>query len=224
MFMKKFFILLILTVFAVNVNAQWFLGGNVGINATIAETPQKNIPYLDRNREYLVGLSFAPKMGYYFKEKLAFGVEFAIGVDFAKTWLQYHNPYSNTYEWYKYEGTFLNWRIAPFLRYSVFNHKKFTLMLEGSLGASGQHIIDYQFIIGVGILNVTPILSYSVTDKLQLEAVLGFINLGYNLDMLFEGTGSTIPSALKHDLNIGFNSKSVFVLSQLTIGIVYKFD
>ena len=216
--MKKITIILAITIMASNANAQWFLGGNFGINATVQEAPGIKNPYsYDNNKDYLVGLSVAPKMGYYFKEKLAFGIDLSIGVEFADTYLQIYSSYTNKYEWIHYEGTFLFWRFAPFLRYTVFNHKKFSLMLEGSLGVSGGHG-DYS-IIGIGIVNLTPVLSYSVTDKLQLEAVLGFLNLGYNLNITVAK-----QSTLKHDLNIGFNSKSVFVMSQLTIGMIYKFN
>jgi len=223
--MKKLFILLAVIIITINVNAQWFLGGSVGLNATIKETPQKNIPYLDRKRDYLAGFTIAPRMGYCFTEKLAFGLEPSIGVNFVNAKEFIYNPHEGTYQSVKIEGTFVNWRIAPFLRYSVFTHKKFALILEGSVGVGGKHEIRYNTgsnssIIGVGVINIVPVLTYKLTEKLQLEAVLNFLNLGYNFDIYMENKQKTFA----HDLNIGFNAKSVFVLSQLTVGVIYKFN
>ena len=63
-----------------------------------------------------------------------------------------------------------------------------------------------------------------------MEAGLRFLNVGYNINISkgeFEGSEGLreIPykfNNTKHDFNIGFNSASVFSLSQ-TIGVVYKF-
>ena len=225
--MKKIMILLAITVMALNVNAQWFLGGEVGINANIAENPKNK----NGSREYLVGFTVAPKMGYYFNEKLALGLDLSIGANFVNRTEYYEYP-DGHYGSYLNDMTLITWRIAPFLRYSVFTHKKFALILEGNIGAGGTHAIRYSglgnqyknSVISVGVLNITPVLCYKVTEKLQLEAALNFLNIGYNIDIITSGEGQNKETALLHDLNIGFNSKSVFVMSQLTIGVVYKFN
>lgn len=224
--MKKIFILLAITFMAFNANAQWFLGGGAGLNATIQETPQQKLSYytIEKSREYLVGFALTPKMGYYFKEKLALGLEPSIGVNFANTSQLVSLPQGG-YDYVKIEETYINWRIAPFLRYAVFTHKKFALMLEGSVGVGGQHAIRSEYsVIGVGVINIVPVLGYKLTDRLQLEATLNFINLGYNIDVHLAGKGDNKQKMIVHDLNIGFNAKSVFVLSQLSIGVIYKFN
>ena len=74
--MKKLMILILITLIASNVNAQWSIGGNVGINATVKEAPgPAPLPDAKKDRDYLVGLAIAPKFGYYFNEKIAAGVE-----------------------------------------------------------------------------------------------------------------------------------------------------
>jgi hypothetical protein len=224
--MKKIFIILAIAIIAINANAQWFLGGNIGFYVHIEGAQNELNPCQSE-----IGFSIAPKFGYYFNEKFAFGVDLAAGPTFAQG--------VETYTWYdgwgyphvslsEFQGTFVHWRVSPFLRYSIFNHKKFTLMLEGSMGAGAQHfIIEYErqpqplkySVIGVGILNLVPILGYKLNDHIQLEAELNFLNIGYNLDIHLNG-GVT---ELKHDFNIGFYAKNVFSVSQLRIGMIYKF-
>jgi hypothetical protein len=226
--MKKLFNLLAITFIAVTANAQWFIGGGMGLSATVKERPKEKIPYygtIDKKRDYLVGINIAPKMGYYFNDKLAFGLEPSIGVTFANT-LQLVQMFDGTYQYIEYDGTFINWRIAPFLRYTVFTHKKFAFMLEGNIGIGGRHEVKYNnySIIGVGVLNIVPVLGYKLTDCLQLETTLNFLNLGYNIDIYIAGSGYDKSKMIVHDLNIGFNAKSVFAISQLTVGIIYKFN
>lgn len=228
--MKKLSITLVITLFTVTLHAQWFLGGSFGMNATVAGKPLNLPSYIQYDREYLVGFEVAPKMGYYFNEKLAFGLELALGLNFFNIIQDIGDPSDPTYTPVKLEGTSISWRVAPFLRYALFSRKKFSLLLEGTTGAGGQHYIynsknqvKYSN-IGVGILNIAPVLSYSLTDRLQLETVLNFLNLGYNIDIKTIGEGNRKSTFVVHDLNIGFNAKSIFVISQLTIGVVYKFN
>jgi hypothetical protein len=229
--MKKVYLILVIATIVVNANAQWFLGGNIGLHvSSIADTREsaKLTP-----SQSSIGFSIAPKFGYYFNEKLAIGLDLAVGPTFAKkTEIFDHVPWLGTYK-----ETSIHWRFSPFIRYSVFNYKKFSLILEGSIGAGATHgsreiiqtpefilpLKEKYSIISVGIFNVVPALSYKLTDHLQLEAQLNFLNLGYNIDIYgFDGNGSGV-TALKHDFNIGINSKSVFVVSQLTVGAIYKF-
>jgi len=224
--MKKIMIILAIAVMAVNANAQLFIGGQVGINAAVTGKSYD----VDINRDYLVGFTIAPKIGYYFNEKLAFGFESSIGADFFKTSELTYDPYHNFYYFVRVEGRIINWRVAPFLRYSVFTHKKFALALEGTIGAGGTHANYYNSvgyysqkqnhsIFTVGVINIAPVLCYKFTERLQLEAILSFLNLGYNIDII--KSGGEID--LLHDVNIGFNTKSVFVMSQFAIGVIYKF-
>jgi hypothetical protein len=229
--MKKIFILLAVVSIAATANAQWFLGGSLGVNVNVegSKDREKLTPYKSE-----IGFSIAPKFGYYFNEKIAFGVDLAIGPKFVEGTQTtiYYPPFGTPYEHkIDYQGTYVQWRAAPFLRYSVFTYKKFALMLEGSVGVGGQHatlvyekdITEKVTVIGVGIINIVPVLGFKLTDRLQFEAELNFLNIGYNLDINMFGEGNSKDTYLKHDLNIGFNAKSVLVMTQLRIGVIYRF-
>ena len=115
------------------------------------------------------------------------------------------------------------------------------MILEGSIGIGGEQYkgnLTYiesayrqdlrRSTIGIGVLNVAPVLGFTLSDHFQLEAKLNFLNVGYNIDIIditdIDTDGGDIKSkTVKHDLNIGFNSSSILVMSQLTIGVIYKF-
>jgi len=205
------------------------LGFNLNIEGDKDE--EKLTPYKSE-----IGFSIAPKFGYYFNEKIAFGIDLAVGPTFfeGKKIMTYNDYYGYPHQYLvDLQGTFVQWRATPFLRYSVFTYKKFALILEGSVGVGGQHAkLKYDndekttekiATIGVGILNIVPILGFKLTDHLQLEAELNFLNVGYNLDINMLGEGNDKTTNFKHDLNIGFNAKSVLIMSQLKIGVIYRF-
>jgi len=233
--MKKIYFILAIIFIATNVNAQWFIGGNLGFKVNI-EGSRKNEKLLPYQSE--IGFTIAPKFGYFFSEKLAFGIDLAVGPTFTeetKT-IYISNPWGHSYyETVSYQGTYIRWRFAPFIRYSVFAYKKFNLFLEGSIGAAALHVkkefdkpifstsAEKYSVIGVGILNIVPVLSYKLTDHLLLEAQLNFLNIGYNMDVFTSGVGDSRETDIIHDFNIGINAKSVFVVSQLTVGAIYKF-
>jgi len=234
--MKKILIVLAIASITTNANAQWFLGGSLGFNLTKSETEINiNDVITDHNAKTTnIGFAIASKFGYYFNEKFALGLSFSTGINL--TSINPLNilidPFGNTA--YEYQSFSILWRINPLVRYSVFTHKRFSLILEGSIGAGKEELkqtytcgdhknVRRNSVIGIGVLNVTPILSFKLTDCLQLEAELNFLNLGYNIDITTVKEGAYKTKTTIHDFNIGFNSSSILVMSQFTIGAVYKF-
>jgi hypothetical protein len=102
--MKKLFTLLAITFLALNVNAQWFVAGSIGVN--VNDIDEKitwdNGEHIDKRTE--IGFSIAPKGGYYFNEKLAAGLSVSIGANFVINDLERDNL-SN-----RYRGYSVNWR------------------------------------------------------------------------------------------------------------------
>jgi len=212
--MKKIFIILAITVFAIQVNAQWFIGGDVSANVTnIDET----YVWSSVNKTE-AGFQIAPRFGYYFNNKFALGLSVSFGANFSI------NTSGNTT---KYQEYALRWGAFPFLRYSVFTYKKFSIILQGSTGVGGTHYFSQtgsnsvkgSSALGIRVINVSPILGFNLTDHLQMEAGLNFLNLGYNIDIITNNNSDII----KHDFNIGFKSSSILSLSQLQFGVIYKF-
>jgi len=238
-FMKKIFILLAVIFMAVTANAQWFVGGDLGIN--VSGTAHENGEIITNNTS--VGFLIAPKGGYYLNEKLALGLSFAVGADFRNYPNDNLNPYSDA------KSTSVQWSVNPFARYSVFTYKRFSLILEGSIGVGGAHLKDIRIYaetwghpaytretitsaLGISVIKVTPVLGFKLSDHFQLETGLRFLNLGYNIDITTQmektkndGGEYELPKtkSIRHDFNIGFRSSSILKMSELTIGAIYKF-
>jgi hypothetical protein len=218
--MKKILMIIIVTFVTVNLNAQWFIGGNVGLRVV----DRKSSPS-DQMTE--IGFDIASKAGYYFNEKLAVGLNFSIGYEY------YKRPSGSPASFSIWMDA-IQWSACPFVRYSVFTYKKFAVVLEGSTGVGGRYIgsgfdrgddfyPDHQVrfsTLGIRVLNVAPILSYNLSDHFQLEAGLYFLNLGYNIDIIGNKGDNKI---MVHDFNIGFRSSSIISVGSLTIGAIYKF-
>lgn len=234
--MKKVLITLAMVFIVITSNAQWFLGGDVGLHINEDKTKTANEQTF---KSSVIGFTIAPKSGYYFNEKFALGLSFSVGVNFINASdVVYYMPDGS----YEYQGHYkeisIPWRINPFVRFSVFTHKRFSVILEGSIGVGGKQFKGIRTYsesgykqenkystIGIGVLNITPILGFTLSDHFQLEAGLNFLNLGYNIDIKdtkIGGEGSKTRT-VKHDFNIGFNTSSILVMSQLTIGVIYKF-
>jgi len=207
-------------------NAQWFVGGGLGINVKQNETETDNI---NTTKNTAVGFSISPKGGYYFNEKFAVGLSFSVGYNF-------NDSYYGFQESTKQSFNALQWRVNPFTRYSVFTYKKFSLILEGRIGVGGSqaketrpdNTIIRTSVLSIGVFNITPLLGFKLNDHFQFEAGLNFLNLGYNIDIQSitqerERYYKVNSTNITHDFNIGFNSSSIFSISQLTFGVLYKF-
>ena len=215
--MKKTILILAIASIAVTLNAQWFLGGNVGFSTRTEQTiADSGTDYANKT---IIGFQIAPKAGYYFNEKFAFGLSLSIGGNFTLA----TNPNAPDHLSFS-----VPWKFSPFVRYHVYNYKKFSLILEGSTGVSGNHFkasqnTDFKDNIGINVINITPVLGYKLTDHFQLEAGLNFLSLGYNIYLNYAGEKPNKTTHIAHDFNIGFNSANIISMGYLTIGAIYKF-
>ena len=245
--MKKIFIIIAVTFVVVNSNAQWFLGGNIGLS--LYNDKEKSDNETGNNgtgNMNSISFEITPKGGYYFNEKIALGLGFSTKLGFSKT---VGEDIDHKHE---YKANSIRWSIFPFVKYSVYTYKRFSLILDISIGcgsSKSEEIIEQEIntilredkrqssIIGIDVLNLTPILGFKLNDHFQLEAGLNFLNLRYNIDIKTETTNRTTTetttgittsdsfktTSTKHDFNIGFNTSNILSVSQLTIGVIYKF-
>ena len=221
--MKRLLIIIAIVIIAKNVNAQWFLGGEIGLNVRQTTNNYGMGSYHTRTD---VGFVIAPKGGYYFNEKFAVGLGVHVGPSFEieENQAQPHAPILGT------RGYSINWGIYPFVRFAVFSYKKFSIILEGNSGFGAVHrkssgsITELTHTFRIGVFNVTPILGFNLTEHFQLEAGLHFFNLGYNIGISHTPmTNSGGSNSITHDFGFGFNSSNILRMSQLTIGVIYKF-
>lgn len=224
--MKKIWIVLLLICTGFTVHAQWFLGGKAGlyVNKTSYELTEDYATISE-----MIGFEVAPQFGYYFNEKLALGLNLSFLFNTVKIDRKTDSDRTNSF----------SWRITPVIRYSAFTYKKFSLILEGRIGVGGAQMKSVvkglpdantkYSIFEIGVINIAPVLGFRLTKHLQLEAGLNFLNLGYNIQILnVTGEKNTqyYDQKIKqvfHKFNLGFKSSSILIMSQLTVGVIYKF-
>jgi long-subunit fatty acid transport protein len=220
--MKKLFIIFAITFLAVTVNAQCYIGGQLGIGVHADRVKDKDNPDLLRNITS-GNFTLAPKVGYYIKPKLAVGVGVFIGTTF---------DIDATNKKSKQTHTSIDWGIYPFVRYSVVTYKKFAFILEGNIGVGGKQSFTKNgtnktekglYTTTIDVFNISPVLSYNFTDHLQLEINLDFLDVGYHISIATDKEGTKKQTNTLHDFNIGFNSNKALIMSSFRIGFNYKF-
>ena len=240
--MKKFLILVAAAFITVNANAQWFLGGNVGIsvNDVNKEGTGENNDQTFKNNAF--SFTVAPKFGYYFNEKIALGASLSFRVGTSLVVEPNFMVNGVVVDELKNRGFSIGGGIYPFVRYSVFTYKKFSIQLEGSLGVGyeyGKQKISTTLTnmkgtanyseIGITILNVVPIISFNLSEHFQLETSLNFFNLGYAINIKneetdnFLGMPATTAKNVTHNFITGFKSSHAVSMYGLVIGAIYKF-
>ncbi|MDR2037972.1 MAG: porin family protein [Bacteroidales bacterium] len=220
--MKKIFITfaVLLTVVFVS-NAQLFVGGSLGLSTTGGKekTGSNSV-----DKESTFGFEISPKVGYYLSDKFAIGGEVTLGFESEKT------PDANGGDDQK--DNFFSWGIAPFARYSVAEFGKFSVLLEGGVGIFGgtsktklgSQSFDGPSLFGFGV-NVTPLLSYSLSDRFNLEMGLNFLNFGFNTWTIKTDGNPDDTKDRTTNFGFGVDTDNVFQadLGAVTIGFIYKF-
>jgi len=202
-------------------NAQWFLGGGIGFNLSVEKSKFSSATYNQTNNQTYVGFALAPKMGYGFNNKIALGLNGYAGTNFTVDL-----------------GYAIIWGLNPVIRFTPFTYKNFSLILEGGPAVGGAYYFwklgvnktkDISKTLAIGVFNITPILGFKITEHLQLEAEIQFLSIGYNIDITETvlgkiNEGNFAAKNITHSFNIGFNSSSILAMTQLRVGIIYKFN
>ena len=219
--MKKVIISFVVLVAAIcSSNAQVFVGGELGMGFYGGNTKDGNTTV---DSPTTLSMRFSPKVGFYLKDNFAIGAEL---------WLV-TNVFNDKAVNDETKITDLGWGIAPFARYSVFEFGKFSVWFEGaasvyatsSKSKTGDISTDRPSTFTAG-LSVAPLLSYSLTERINLEMDLNFLGLG--IHSATQTTKVSEGDDIKRNntsFSFGANSNSVFAgdLGTLTIGFIYKF-
>ena len=211
-------------------NAQLFVGGGLGLDLTGGKTKLGGNSYDHPSEAFF---SFTPKVGFYLIDDLAIGTKIGLGIYSEK----YTPPGSGSQE-QKTNG--FGWEFSPFARYRVLGDEKVSLHLEAALGIGGYKEKyksggnstdgDPLFTFGLGVL---PVVTYSITEKLDLEASFDFLRFGFSIETETDESNSDNKSTDTH-FGFGVNSSYNPLAAQgmsidglftglLKVGLVYRF-
>ena len=199
--MKKLFALAIVALMAVSASAQYYIGGGIGFGM------DKTKP---EGGESSTNTSFtiAPELGYNLDANSSLGIR--IGFTSSK---EDGIPETKTN----------NFIIEPYYRYYFFGFGNFRVAAEAGLNfntgkttwsTAGNPDIERK-VTGFG-LNVTPVLTYGLTDKVTLLAGLNFMGLGFNQEKIKDAGTTT-------EFGLGVDTNNVANTGDISIGFVYNF-
>ena len=219
--MKKVIISFVVLVAAIcSSNAQVFVGGELGMGFSGGNTKYGNTTV---DSPSTLSVRFSPKVGFYLNDNFAIGVEVLVG-----TSVENDKAVNN-----ETKDTELEWGIAPFARLSVLEFGKFSVWFEGAAGVlgtsskskTGNTTVDLPSTLSAG-LSVAPLLSYSLTERINLEMDLNFLSLGIGTTTrTTKVSGSDDIKRNNTYFGVGVDSNNVFLddLGAVTIGFIYKF-
>lgn len=218
--------IIVLMACANSVSAQWYIGGRASFDANSRNSEDGESQYIDDSKSSY--LTFNPSVGYFLTENFLVGL--GINYRFSTNEQEFGNNGSYNWESKTHSVTF-----EPHIRHYFSLTEKIKLtnhagIFMGKLnsasvmevdGADAKHKSDKNSTL-LGIL-YRPGLSYNVTEKLILEANIGFVNYYFE-------KGDDISKIEYDDSNLNTEEKSTlnnnsFGISynQISLGVSYKF-
>ena len=205
-------LLLTLSFFCISLNAQVFVGGNIGFNTGKQKSLDGSVT---TGKGSNFNLDLSPNVGKFLSEKVAVGI--ALDISFSQ----------NT-DGVSTETTTKSSSIgaSPFLRYYAVKWNKLALYGQGNLGfdlsnstvTTGGSTSDGPKQTSL-YLTFSPGLSYDVTEKLSLITSINILNFGYNYHITKDGTTKTTAS----NFNIGGGLGNIVSVGAISVGAYYKF-
>lgn len=191
--MKKILILTVVTLLAVSVNAQYYIGGSIGFGSA---TSKPEIGEKSTASSFII----APEFGYNITNKVDIGV--ALSFENSKRDVNGTDVKSN------------EWGVSPYVRYNLIQFGNLNVLGKAALFAGGGKDGEQKY-TGFG-LNISPMLTYTLSDKFDLFTGLNFLGLGFEQVKYKDAYTNT-------GFGLNVNSNNAINTGDVTIGFVYKF-
>lgn len=197
--------------FVINLNAQFFVGGNIGFSAST----HKNDDGITTSKATTNSFSFNPSVGKFLSDKVAFGFDLNLTFSGGTT---DNDPET------KFKSSTVGG--SPFLRYYAITWNKFSVFGQANLGfaitnssetingtkTDGPKVSSYYF-------TIYPGLSYDVSDKLQLQTNINIFRLGYRYNV--SNDYSTKETTSNFILGAGLDD--IISVPTISVGAIFKF-
>lgn len=204
--MKKIMMTLAAVTVAATMNAQMYIGGNLGFNSSKDKTDPTD-------EQTVTGFTIQPEFGYQLDDKLGVGIVLGFGYDKTK-----HEGTISGVD-YSSEDKKTTFLIKPYLRYQCFTAGKFNVFVDGGLNFKTVSRENFKNEMDFGLF-VSPGIAYSVNEKWSIVAHLNdMFTLGYHKDAVADVSGA--PDA-PTSFNVGLASGG-FNVGSLTFGVYYNF-
>ncbi|HAN00362.1 MAG TPA: hypothetical protein DCQ26_17340 [Marinilabiliales bacterium] len=215
--MKKIiYVLGIFLLFGNGLRAQYFAGGSLSFSHNGGSFDDGTTT---TDKVSTTSFMIAPKGGYILSEKLWVGMQIGFGVDKTKT--------PGATEVIAKESVI---GFMPFARYYAFQFNKLSLGIQGQFGLSfhnektetGGTTTDGPKGTGISFY-VLPGLSYSLNDRIDLEAQIGGLSLGYSSYTEKEEVAGVTTKDKSNGFIIGADMDDILTTGLITVGATIKF-
>ena len=213
--MKKFFLITVLFLSIITANAQYYIGGSLGLNGSSGRNSEgKKVGVSNFN------FSISPEIGQNISEKWDLGISLNFLTNSRKSFQRPDDMTSKTNS--------LGIGLSPYVRYSFYKIGNFNVLGKLALNCFGNTIKsfdaegkenDKQSSTNLG-LNLSPLLFYNLTDCISIYTQLNFMGLDYTYAMSKRDGKKTGSSS---SFNIGGNTDNLATFDQVRLGFVYKF-
>ena len=221
--MKKIYIVcLLLFAAVVNGYTQFFIEGNLGVSFNVNKgTGVEN----NESRASTLIFGVAPKMGYWLNDRMAAGVSVSYNRH-NQTSRNMNNP-DQEEQWVKSFSS--QFGFSVFGRYQLFYIKKLSVLAESSWGINRgttkfkqQSISEASASFTSMDINIYPVISYDLTDRISILTICEFARLGFNTgSSKYESIGAK-ESGSSFGLNAGSNILNS--LADVRVGFIYKLN
>ena len=233
--MKKLMVVFVAILAAiVTCNAQYYLGGSVGFGSGGGKVEGDGF---SNNKTKTSHFNFNPMVGYELSDKLSVGLRISLNTSKNKFLASDLGALGDLLPDGLLEELmgdsfggdqdtkFNSWKMGVFGRYKAFEMGKFALIADAELGFGGGSSKYGSTQIGKNStfgLNVAPVLSYSLAEKLSIETTLNVLSFGFNLNTDKDPDDNKYKDVTS-DFGFGVNTGSYSGFSAVKVGFVYKF-
>lgn len=219
--MKKVLLMAAFAVASLAANAQAYIGGSLGFSNNKTKTGTTTVTE-NTNPTFTI----APEVGYALNEKWGIGIKLGFTSSNTKSEMTAAGLTATS------EDKTTRLSVNPYVRYQALEIGKFNVFVDGGVyfnmnsrkqTATGVPDTEYEPAMGFG-LNVTPGVSYKLTDKLSVVATANnLFRFGYTKSMVAKGVnGAPTPDA-PTSIDANLNTLDNFSLGNLMFGFYYNF-
>lgn len=212
--MKKLFILVAAALLSISANAQWYVGGRLGLDVN----GNKTTSAVGTSNSTDFNFNLAPEVGYFLSDKLAVGGFLNINAGSRDTKVNAEIGEGDTGMNY----TNFGWSIEPYVKYKFWGIGKFGIWGQAGVwigtsttkakGAANSPVPSVNY--GIEVL---PVLTYSLNEHFTLDAYIDCVSLSYN---------GTSYNDKKNDIKSTSNSFGLGAATRgqiLSVGFHYNF-
>lgn len=166
--MKKILMIAVMAVAAVSANAQWWIGGEIGLNTTGGSIKNKIADVtVTADKTTNVDFTIAPEIGYNINDNWAVAAKLVFKHD------EYNGGITNSFN------------INPYVRYTFVKAGNFSVFCDGGVSYGISHDKGDNANTNNLSVGLNPGISYAISPKVGLVAHIG--DLSYNTSWYKDG-------------------------------------